>query len=181
MPTPTSARGRPRGSFLNETEDLSAARAEPQAATAYVPPSGAPWPLARPAPLGFPSPSWCWLGAPLLTVQWLRTRAMLQVNVAEIARDVTALKDQTAGLDARIAALEKSYAETQAVGTQFAELTMRLGALEADVSRAADRDINLPTAASARATGKHKPERNVQDSRRYSRALIWRVQEGPHL
>jgi hypothetical protein len=79
-------------------------------------------------------------GTILLTVQWLRTRAMLQESVVEIARDVAALKNQIEDLGARVTTLEKSSAEAQSASGQVADLNTRLAAVEADVLRNADRD-----------------------------------------
>jgi hypothetical protein len=73
-------------------------------------------------------------------VQWLRTRGLLQENVAEIARDVAALKGQTEDLDTRVAMLEKSSAETGSASAQLADLNTRLAAIEADALRNPDRD-----------------------------------------
>jgi hypothetical protein len=80
------------------------------------------------------------VGAVGLTVQRLRTGNASDLKLAEIAGDVTALKDSVDALNAHVAMLEQSSAQAQAAGTELTELTMRLGALESDVARAADRD-----------------------------------------
>jgi hypothetical protein len=122
---------------MNETESIS----EPQAANAAAAPPQGVKPRGRRFS-GFLAVAVLVLfaGTTLLTVQWLRTRAMLQDNVAEIARDVAALKSQTEDLDARVAMLEKSSAETQSVSAQLADLATRLAAAESDVLRTADHD-----------------------------------------
>ena len=114
---------------MTETENISATRTEPKKPrtrrlTAILV-------LAILALLG---------GAGFMTMQWLRVHALLEDNVAGMARDVAAFKTQTDGLDSRIAALEKSTAETQSAASQLAELTTRLDTAEENVARAADRE-----------------------------------------
>jgi hypothetical protein len=75
-------------------------------------------------------------GAGMLTLQRFRTNPLLQANRAEIA----ALKNDVAALNARVATLENSAAQMQTAGAQLTDFAMRLGALETDAARSADRD-----------------------------------------
>jgi hypothetical protein len=79
-------------------------------------------------------------GGITLTVQWVRTANASDVKLAKMAGDISTMKTSIETLNARVATLEQSSSEARAVSPQLAELTMRLGALESDVARAADRD-----------------------------------------
>jgi hypothetical protein len=124
---------------MNETESIS----QPQAAKPSAPPQKPEVvkPRARRVS-GFLAVAILVLfgGTMLLMLQGLRAGNASEARIADIARDVAALNRQTEGLNARLAALERSSAETQSVSARLADLNMRLAAVESDVSRAADRD-----------------------------------------
>ena len=124
---------------MNETESNS----QPQAATPSAPPQK-PEVVKPPARRfsGFLAVAILVLfgGTMLLMLQALRAGNASEARIADIARDAAALNRQTEDLNARIAALERSSAETQSVSAQLADLDMRLAAAESNVSRAADRD-----------------------------------------
>ncbi|HEY4266022.1 MAG TPA: mitofilin family membrane protein [Micropepsaceae bacterium] len=79
-------------------------------------------------------------GAATLTVERLRSDHVLATNLAEISRDLAALKSTVEALNARTGVLEHSASEVQAADTQLAGLAMRLSVLEADLGSGADRD-----------------------------------------
>ena len=130
---------------MSETESVSSPRGQPATAkpNTQAPPQkpGAAKPRGRGFSVFLTIAILVLLaGAVSLAVQRFRMSNAAQLSLAEFARDVAALKSEAEALNARIAMLEKSSSETQSADAQLADLTMRLGTLESEAARAADRD-----------------------------------------
>ena len=123
---------------MSETQSDPGLRTQPEPAAPAMQAPVSPKPRGRTIPAFLTIAILVLLaGAVALTVQRLRTGNAREVTLSDLARDVAALKNG----DTRVAAtLEKSSSESQAANAAIADLTMRLGTIEAEMTRAADRD-----------------------------------------
>ena len=76
------------------------------------------------------------VGAVSLTIQRLRTGTV----EADLTREIAAMTREVEAMNARVAMLESASSGAQSTSAQLADLAMRLGAIEGNVARAADRD-----------------------------------------